>query len=128
MGITVLHAADEDQAANIRADSREILADMLGMEGFIGATVGKIGRRMFTISAWDSPERTRQLLREGKHSVSMPPFFGGQRATSGFTSVWIPVRVNPYWVRCDACGRMGQAGDESTCACGEILPEHPAYW
>ena len=128
MAITTLHARDDAQVAKVRDYSRPSMVEMLDLEGFIGVTTGKIGQRMFTISAWDTADQPRQLMQGGTHQKSMKPFFSGEMVSSGFTSVWVPARINPFWVRCDACGRMsdGAAGDR--CNCGAALPEHPPYW
>ena len=128
MGITVLEALDETQMGTVREESRAIMAEMLAQSGFIGATAGAIGSRMFTVTAWDRPESVTQLLHSGAHAAAMPAFFGGKRARSGFTSVWVPTRINPYWVRCGDCGHMAAADAGSLCRCGATLPPHPPYW
>ena len=51
----------------VREGSRASLIDMLKMDGFIGATTATIGHRMVTISAWDSPEASRRVMR--RHSL-----------------------------------------------------------
>jgi steroid delta-isomerase-like uncharacterized protein len=128
MAITTLHAVDAGGAEKVRDYSRQSLVEMLGMEGFVGATTGTIGGRMFTVSAWDTPEQPRQLMRGGTHKTAMQPFFAGEVATSGFTSVWVPARINPFWVRCDSCGRMSEGAEGKACGCGAALPAHPPYW
>jgi steroid delta-isomerase-like uncharacterized protein len=126
IGITALHALDDARVLEIRETSRVTMTEMLGMDGFVGATTATLGRRMVTVSAWDDPESPAQLMRGGTHAGSMRPFYRGELASSGFTSVWVPHRVNAYWIRCDGCGRMARAGP--TCGCGATLPEHPPYW
>ncbi len=96
----------------MREESRAVMIEMMAQDGFIGATAGAIGSRMFTVTAWDRPESVAQLLRRGTHAAAMPAFFGGKRARCGFTSVWVPARINPYWVRCDGCGRMVAADSD----------------
>ena len=128
MAITTLHAIDDAQAMKVSEYSRPSMVEMLDMEGFIGVTTGKIGHRMFTISAWDTPDQPRQLMQGGAHKKSMKPFFAGEVSASGFTSVWVPARINPFWVRCDACGRMSDGEASDQCGCGAALPQHPPYW
>ena len=106
----------------MREESRAVMIEMMAQDGFIGATAGVIGSRMFTVTAWDRPESVAQLLRRGTHAAAMPAFFAGKRARSGFTSVWVPARINPYWVRCDGCGRMVAANSNSLCRCGAAVP------
>ena len=50
-----VEARDEATVQEVRAGSRASLIDMLKMEGFIAATTSTVGRRMVTISAWESP-------------------------------------------------------------------------
>lgn len=128
MAITTLHAVDDAGAEKVGEYSRRSMVEMLGMDGFIGVTTGRIGQRMFTVSAWDTPEQPRQLMRGGTHKAAMQPFFAGDVATSGFTSVWVPARINPFWVHCDACGRMSDGEAGSACGCGAVLPPHPPFW
>ncbi len=128
ISITTLHALDDARVAEVRRYSRVAMAEMLGMNGFVGATIAAIGRRMVTVSAWDTPERSAQVMRDGSHAEAMKPFFRGELASSGFTSVWVPHHVNSYWVRCDGCGRMARAEAGPTCGCGATLPERPPYW
>ena len=128
MAITTLHAKDDAHAEQVGDYSRQSMIEMLGMDGFIGVTTGKIGQRMFTVSAWDTPEQPRQLMRGGTHKAAMQPFFTGDLAASGFTSVWVPARINPFWVHCAACGRMSDGATDGRCGCGAALPDHPPYW
>jgi steroid delta-isomerase-like uncharacterized protein len=128
MAITTLHAVDDAAVQRVGEHSRQSLVEMLGMAGFIGATTGTIGRRMFTVTAWDTPDQPRQLMRGGTHKAAMQPFFAGEVATGGFTSVWVPARINPFWVRCTSCGRMSEGAEGRPCACGATLPAHPPYW
>jgi hypothetical protein len=99
------------------------------MEGFIGAVIATIGQRIETISAWDSPEASRRVLREGSHAAVMKQFYDGSLASAGFTSVWTKHRMNPVFVRCDSCGRMNRDPDEKRrCSCGAKLAEARPFW
>jgi steroid delta-isomerase-like uncharacterized protein len=126
-GITVLWSTDEE-TATINDLGQAIAQDMLGMEGFIGWTGVKIGEMGVTLTAWEKPENTRQLMRGGAHGKAMQRFWS-DLGHGGFTSVWTPDHYNPYWTRCRTCKKMmdyeKQAG---TCVCGEPLPEPPPYF
>ncbi|MFO1069946.1 MAG: ester cyclase [Geminicoccaceae bacterium] len=129
ISLTSLHALDDARIGEVRQLSRNAIPPMLGMPGFIGATTAGIGRRMVTISAWDDADASLQVMRPGTgHAEAMKPFFRGELASAGFTSVWVPHRVNSYWVRCDACGRMAKSEAGPTCGCGAALPETPPWW
>jgi len=127
--ITQLEPLDDEAAEKIRESSRATLASMLEMDGFIGAVTASIGERMMTISAWDSADAPRQLMRGGPHAAASKAMMDGSLAKSGYTSVHVPVRVNPFLLRCGACGKMHRGPEpQASCECGATLPEQPAYW
>ena len=102
---------------------------MLKMEGFVGAITATIGHRMVTISAWDSPEASRQVMKQGTHSVVMKSMYEGTVAKHGYTSVCTKHRINPVLVRCEAYAKMTRApGDDRLCACGTKLPDPAPFW
>lgn len=125
--ITSIWNAD-DQDATIRELSVETAKEMLGMEGFIGLTLARVGGRGITISAWESPEHTKQLYRSAAHREAMARFWKDV-GDAAFTSVWSPAYINPLWVRCTDCGKMNDhAQSAGRCACGSALPEAPGYF
>ena len=127
--ITYLEARDDKSVQKVREGSRASLIDMLKMDGFIGATTATIGHRMVTISAWDSPEASRRVMREGAHATVMNGLYDGSLATQGYTSVWTKHRINPLLVRCESCGKMNREPDESRiCSCGAKLPDALPFW
>lgn len=128
--ITTLHARDEDCVQKVREGSRASLIDMLKMDGFIGATTAVIGHRMVTISAWDSLDAPRRVMREGAHAEVQKGMYDGSLATHGFTSVWTKARMNPVMVRCESCGKMTRDPDEvRQCkSCGATLPDAVPFW
>jgi hypothetical protein len=67
------------------------------------------------------------MMKEGTHKSVMPGFFKDM-AAGGWTSTWIPERINQHWLRCASCGQMEDAGKTTTCRCGAALPEAPAFF
>lgn len=127
--ITYLDARGPDECEKVREGSRASLTDMLGMDGFIGATTATIGTRMVTISAWADADAPRKVMSEGAHAEVMRGMFDGSLANAGFTSVWALERNNGFMVRCPECGTMKRkAQDGDSCRCGATLPQHPPYW
>ncbi|MGC1817044.1 MAG: ester cyclase [Casimicrobiaceae bacterium] len=126
-GITTIWNTDEE-TEDIRSLTRATATEMLRMDGFIGVTTLRIGGRGVTISAWEKPEHTRQMIRGGTHRQAMQRFWA-DLGKAAYTSVWVPDHINPLWVRCSACRKMSdhekQAG---VCACGQPLPEAPPYF
>ncbi len=126
-GITTIWNADAE-TEEIRALSRAIAIDMTRMEGFIGVTLLRIGGRGVTISAWEKPEHTKQLIRGGAHTEAMRKFWA-ELGESAYTSVWIPDHINPLWVRCGVCRKMNDHERNSgVCSCGQPLPEAHSYF
>lgn len=128
--ITALHARNDECVQKVREGSRASLIDMLKMDGFIGATTATIGHRMVTISAWDSPEASRRVMKEGAHAEIQKGMYDGSLASQGYTSVWTKARMNPLMVRCDGCGKMtrGPDADRKCKSCGEALPDALPFW
>jgi steroid delta-isomerase-like uncharacterized protein len=126
--VTALHARSEDEIASVRDQTRQIAAEMLAIPGFLGWVGVTVGDRMLTITAWDSPDSPRQLMKGGQHAEAMQRFFS-ELSGGGYTSVFVPERINTMWVRCTSCQRMADhAARQGTCACGAALPAPIPYW
>jgi steroid delta-isomerase-like uncharacterized protein len=127
LGWIQLRSDEEEQEVIER--SRQIMVEMARMPGFISFMGVLISHRFFAITAWEGAENPRQLRQGGSHKEAMERFFGSDFAAAGHTSVWVPHRLNPMWVRCTACGRVAEYDQlEGKCQCNQPLPEHPPYW
>jgi steroid delta-isomerase-like uncharacterized protein len=120
-GLTVLEARSDEEVAETRLRSREIAERLLDLPGFLSFMGVTVGRRMFTISAWETPEAVQQLRALPEHREAVGRLFGPDLASNAMTSIWAPWRVNGALVRCDACDKMMRAAAE-TCSCGAPLP------
>ena len=119
---------EPEQDEDVRALSQATAQEMLGMEGFIGLALLRVGSRGITISAWEKPEDAKQLMRSKAHREAMSRFWTDV-GNSAFTSVWTLDHFNPLSVRCRACGKMSDyEKNAGRCACGSSLPEAPAYF
>ncbi len=130
IAITSMEARDDKAVAQIREGSVGVLLESLQMDGFIAAVSAAVGHRMLTVSAWESPEASRQLMTEGSaHAALMKAFLEGSLANHGHTSVWTKLRESPVSVRCDSCGMMNSdPGPGANCSCGATLPEAVPFW
>ena len=72
----MLEARSDEEVEQIREISREIVSEMLEMQGFIGWTGMTIGHRMMTVTAWETPEDPRQMYRRGRHPEAVRKFHG----------------------------------------------------
>ena len=127
--VTVLEARSPEEIQAVARQSQGIVLEMLAMNGFLGWVGATVGHRMMTITAWESAEDPRQLLAGGTHAEAMKKFFGTELASGGFTSVWVPDRINARWVRCSSCHRMtDHERSAGTCFCGTKLNDPLPYW
>ena len=127
--ITVLESRSPEEMQAVQRHSQGVVEEMLAMNGFLGFVGVTVGNRMMTISAWENAKDPRQLLAGGRHAEAMKSFFGTELAAGGFTSVWVPDRINTRWVRCAACDRMADhERSAGSCSCGKKLPDPLPYW
>lgn len=129
IALTWITGKDASERDRIRDHARRNVADFREEPGFISIVTGFIGLRGFTVTAWETEDAMRSAL--GKHhAVAMRELFAEDFVASVWTSVWQPTRLNRMWVRCVACGSLEDVDhDPRTCgACGQALPERPAFW
>ena len=84
-----------------------------------------VGRRMYTFSAWETPEAARAVRSNPLHRDAVARMFGPKIASGGQTGIWAPWHLNEPMVRCTACDKMCRPAD--VCACGAALPAAPAF-
>ncbi|MGB6193524.1 MAG: ester cyclase [Terracidiphilus sp.] len=127
--LTNIEARNDEEKATIRDFGRQISQDMLSMPGFISVVTATVGSRMMTIAAWENQESMAPLMKGGAHRVAVDRYFRSELGRAGMTGIWIPGRLNPRRVRCEACSKMAPVrGSEETCSCGATLPDPIEYW
>lgn len=125
-GMTVLEARSADEVEEVRTRSRAIAGELLEVPGFLSFIAVTIGRRMYTFTAWETPEAARGIRSNEKHREAVTRMLGPHIAARGWTGIWAPWHVSGALVRCSACEKMVRAAD--TCTCGAALPAQPALW
>src|SRR5262249_31592684 len=65
--LTVLEARNDEEIAETRLRSREIATRLLDVPGFLSFMGVAVGSRMFTISAWETPEAVQQVRALPEH-------------------------------------------------------------
>ena len=63
----MLQGRSDEEVQQISQLSQEIVKQMLEMQGFISWTGVKVGHRMMTVTACETPEDDRQLYSGGTH-------------------------------------------------------------
>jgi heme-degrading monooxygenase HmoA len=129
VSLTWIDARSAEEAEQVRAISRPLAAELTKAPGFIGWLACGVANRLYTITAWESEDDVRQVMRSSLHKGAVKRFFTEDFGAAADTGVWSVHHLNPVWVRCTACARVtDQAGSDGTCPCGQPLPEPPAYW
>jgi steroid delta-isomerase-like uncharacterized protein len=127
--ITSLIARHANDVQRVQNYSQQIAMELPRMKGFLGWLAGTIGERMVTITAWENPDDSRQLMTGGLHVEASRAFHGPDLAAGGWTGVFTAHRMNPVLSRCPACGTMVRRVEDSRrCNCGADLGETPVYW
>ncbi|MBL8057579.1 MAG: ester cyclase [Anaerolineales bacterium] len=126
--LTVLQAGSPEAVQQIRDLSRGTALDMLKMKGFLSWTGVVIGNRMLTVTAWENPGDSRQLMQGGVHAQAAKQFYATDWVAGGLQAWLAPSRFLET-TRCPACGRMlRDTARQEACECGAALPAQRLAW
>ena len=123
--MTVLEARSDEEILDVRMRTREIVTQLLDAPGFISFMGVTIGRRMHTISAWETPEAARGIRSNPRHREAVARMLGPDTAAWGQLD-HDPALLAQAIVRCSECERMVRQAE--TCACGAALPAPRSFW
>lgn len=127
---TVIEVETQQEVARVSEMSRAIAIEMLGMQGFIGFCAMILGRRMITISAWESADDARQLMgtKSPMHMQAAKLFYSGDQHNSG-AMIWLqPKRFlrSRYDASTGHVVRDGNADGISDM--GQPMSDVPIWW
>lgn len=125
--LTMIEAQTDHEVLQIRDTSRRIMLQLCGMPGFLSFQGAVIGRRLTTVTLWESREAQRQVMREANHQQASKEMFDGTIGRAFHASTWSLERLGELWTRCPACGSLRDARTESACRCG-AAGSRPAFW
>jgi steroid delta-isomerase-like uncharacterized protein len=128
VALTMIEARSDDEVQWIRDMSRQIMFKLPAMPGFLTFQGAVVGRRLTTVTTWESPEAARQVMREAIHKDASAQVFGGDRATAFHASTWSLERLGGLWIRCGVCGKLRDTREAATCGCGAAKEERPTFW
>ena len=128
VSLTMIEARTDDEVQQIRDTSRRIMLQLSAMPGFLSFQGAVIGRRLTTVTLWESREAQRQVMREANHKQAASDMFAGSVGAAFHASSWTLERVGELWRRCEACGELRDARTQTTCACGADAGTLPALW
>ena len=127
--LTWIDARSGQEAEEIKLTSAVVAAELAPQPGFLSWVGMEIGSRLYTITAWESQDAVRAVMRNGTHLAAVKRRLTEDFAAAGSTGVWSAHHVNGVLVRCPSCTRLtDRTQDGDLCACGQPLPQLPEYW
>ncbi len=128
VSLTMIEAQSDDEVQQIRDVSRRIMLQLCGMPGFLSFQGTVIGRRLSTVTLWESREAQRQVMHEANHKQASHDMFSGKVGAAFHQSAWTLERLGELWVRCTACSKLWDARTQAACGCGAVAEPTPAFW
>ena len=128
VSLTMIEARSDEEVQGIRDASRRIMLQLPSMAGFLSFQGSVVGRRLTTVTVWESADAARQVMREGNHKAASAQMFGGETGRAFHASTWTLQRLGELWVRCPGCGTLRDARTAGECRCGAECGERPAFW
>jgi steroid delta-isomerase-like uncharacterized protein len=128
LALTMVDARSDAEVHQIREASRRIMLALPGMPGFLSFQGAVVGRRLTTVTLWESPGAARQVMRESNHKQALAEIFAGGIGGAFHASTWTLERLGELWARCPACGTLRDARSVPECPCGAGAGARPAFW
>ncbi len=127
--LTMIEARSDAEVQQIRDVSRRIMLQLPCMPGFLSFQGSVVGRRLSTVTLWETGEAARQVMTESNHKQAASEMFAGSVGGAFHASSWVLERLGELWVRCEGCGGLRDAKVEERCRCGvQSQEERVAFW
>jgi steroid delta-isomerase-like uncharacterized protein len=127
--LTWIDARSDQEAEEIKLTAAVVAAELAQHPGFLSWVGMEIGSRLYTITAWESQDAVRAVMRNSTHLAAAKRFLTEDFAAAASTGVWSAHHLGAIRVRCPACARLTDSTQSiGHCACGEPLPQAPEYW
>ena len=127
--LTMIEARSDAEVQQIRDASRRIMLQLPGMPGFLSFQGTVVGRRLSTVTLWETREAARQVMREANHKQASADMFAGSVGGAFHSSSWVLERLGELWTRCSECGDLWDANVAENCRCGaKAREERVAFW
>jgi heme-degrading monooxygenase HmoA len=126
--LTWIDARSEAEAEEVKLTAAVVAAELSEEPGFLSWVGMEIGSRLYTITAWESDDAVRAVMRNSTHLGAVKRLLTEDFAAAAGTGVWCAHHLNPVQVRCTSCARLADpVKSGGRCACGKPLPL-PEYW
>ena len=123
--MTWTEPASDAERHEVQDRTQQILEGMAAEPGFIAWLGTTTGARMHTVTAWTSPEAAEAgMARNAPHREAVQRVRRDGILPRGFTSVWVPYRLNQQMADCPTCGLKVwfDPGATPRCGCGAEIP------
>ncbi|PVZ05002.1 hypothetical protein [Actinomycetospora cinnamomea] len=131
LAMTWIETEDSAEEGEVEQRGAEVVEAMAAEPGFIGFVGTNAAGRGHTFTAWTSPGAAERAVAGNRpHAEARRRFLHGTLGRRGFTSLWVPHRLNPQHVRCPDCGDRHaiRPGNEAPrCHCGAALGLAPYF-
>ena len=129
VSLTWIEARSEAEADEVKLTAAVVAAELAKTPGFLSWIGLEIGSRLYTITAWESADAAREIMRNNTHLAAAKRFLTEDFGAAGTTGVWSAHHLNPVRTRCPSCARLtDRAQSSDLCGCGRPLPQMPEYW
>jgi steroid delta-isomerase-like uncharacterized protein len=127
LSLTMIDARSDEEVQRIREASRQIMLQLPSMPGFLTFQGAVVGRRLTTVTLWETDRAARQVMQEANHRRATAQMLGGELGGAFHASTWTLERRGELRVRCPVCGRLRDRATMAVCECGAV-GEMPAFW
>ena len=127
--LTWIDVRSQHEADEVKLTAAAVAAELAREPGFLSWVGMEIGSRLYTITAWESPDAVRAVMRNSTHLAAVKRFLTEDFCAAGSTGVWSVHHLNAVSVRCPSCAQLtDRAQPADSCACGQPLPPMPESW
>ena len=127
--LTWIEARSEAEADEVKLTAAVVAAELAKQPGFLSWIGLEIGRRLYTITAWENADAAREIMRNDTHLAAAKRFLTEDFGAAGTTGVWSAHHLNPVRTRCPSCARLTDRAQSGVlCGCGQPLIQMPEYW
>ena len=127
--LTWIDVRSQHEADEVKLTAAAVAAELAREPGFLSWVGMEIGSRLYTITAWESPDAVRAVMRNSTHLAAVKRFLTEDFCAAGSTGVWSVHHLNAVSVRCPSCAQLTDRAQASgPCACGQPLPPMPESW
>jgi steroid delta-isomerase-like uncharacterized protein len=128
LSLTMIEVSDDKELVRVRMGAGAVAPNLPRNTGFLGFVGAAVGRRLYTITAWEHPGQEQQIRGDLQHAEMMRQVLKEGLGTVMHTSLWVPAHLGSFWIRCSTCSQLINSWTELRCSCGAYIGPAPAFW